>query len=112
MYNWFVDPLTLNEAVSLAKKISVLSRQTLSCITGRLSPLSDDVFLTQPIEDKLCLKMIFAWEDSTKRKGEEFSKQELAIKLMNVANEIYVNNQEESKKLEGIARSLNFKGSY
>ena len=105
--------MTLDEAVSLAKKISVLSRQTLSCITGHLSKdVSDDVFLTQPIEDKLCLKMIFAWEDSAKRKGEEFSKQELANKLMDVAKEVYVNNQEESEKLKGIARSLNFKGSY
>ena len=103
--------MTLDEAVSLAKKISVLSQQTLSCNTGHLSPLSDDVFLTQPIEDKICLKMIFVWEDLAKRKGEEFSKHELAIKLLKVANEVYVNNQEESEKLEGIDRSLNFKGS-
>ena len=103
--------MTLDEAVSLAKNISVLSQQTLSCITWDLSLLYD-VFSTQQIDEKLCLKMIFAWEDSAKRKGEEFSKRELAIKLMNVANEIYVNNQEESEKLEGIARSLNFRGSY
>ena len=56
--------------------------------------------------------MIFAWEDSVKRKGEEFSKRELAIKLMDVANKIHKNNQEESEKLKGIARSLNFRGSY
>ena len=103
--------MTLDEAVSLAKNISVLSQQTLSCITSHLSS-SDDVFLTQPIEDKLCLKMIFAWENSAKKKGEEFSKRELAIKLMKVASEIHENNQEESEKLKGIARSLNFRGSY
>ena len=103
--------MTLNEAVSLAKNISVLSQQTLSCITQDLS-LSDDVSSTQQIDEKLCLNMILTWENSAKGKGEEFSKRELAIKLMDVANEIYVNNQEESEKLEGIARSLHFRGSY
>ena len=104
--------MTLDEAVDLAKQMSALSQQTLSCITRRLSPLSHDVFLAQPIEEKLCLKMIFAWEDSAKEKGEEFSKRELAIKLMNVANDVHENNQEESEKLEDIAKSLNFRGSY
>ena len=101
--------MTLDEAVDLAKKMSALSQHTLSCITGHLS---DDLFLTLPIEEKSCLKMIFAWEDSAKENGEEFSKRELAIKLMNVANEIHENNQEESEKLESIARSLNFRGNY
>ena len=98
--------MTLDEAVDLAKKMSALSQHTLSRITGH--PLDEKL---KPIEEKLCLKMIFAWEDSAKEKG-ELSKRELAIKLMNVANEIHENNQEESEKLESIARSLNFRGNY
>ena len=54
------------------------------------------------------MKMIFAWEDLTKQKEEEASKKVLVIKLINAPNEIYSKNKEESKKLEIIARCLNF----
>ena len=56
------------------------------------------------------MKMIFAWEDLSKQKEEEASKKALAIKLMNAANELYNNNKEESKKVEIIAKYLNFRG--
>ena len=106
MLHTFLDPLTFDDTVSLAKEMSDLSPQSLSYIAKHLF---EDVFLTQPITEKLCLKTVLAWEGLT---NEESSKRDLAIKLMNVANEIYESNQEESKLLEAIARSLNFRGSY
>ena len=86
--------------------MSDLSPQSLSCIAKHLF---EDIFSTHPITEKLCLKTIFGWEGLT---NEESSKRDLAIKLMKVAKEIHESNQDESKKLEAIARSLDFRGSY
>lgn len=101
--------MTLDDAVCVAKEMSNLSQETLDHIVDHLS-LSKDVFLIKQAKQKLCLKMIFAWEDMANKKEEDSSKRELAIKLMYVANFIHKVNKDESKKLEGIARSLNFRG--
>ena len=100
----------IDEAVCVAKEMSSLSQETLDHIADYLS-LSKDVFSIKQDKQKVCLKMIFAWEDMATKRKEDSSKRELAIKLMNVANFIYEKNKDESKKLEKIARSLNFRGA-
>ena len=101
----------MDEAVSVAKEMSSLSQETLDHIADHLS-LSKDVFLIKQDKQKACLKLIFAWEDLANKRKEDSSKRELSIKLMNVAKFIYERNKDDSKKLEVIARSLNFRGDY
>ena len=54
------------------------------------------------------MTILIAWKDLSSENDP--SKKTLAIKLMKAANEIHEQSEGESKNLEIIARSLDFKG--
>ena len=105
------DPLSIEEAVKVSDEMSKLPDETLLLVANHLNIPTMEITSSKGDKWRYCLKMIFTWEDLTKQNEEEASKKALAIKLMNAANEIYTKNKEESKKLEIIARGLNFQGN-
>ena len=104
------DPMSIEEAFKMTYEMSKLSDETLLLVAKHLAIPAMEVTTLKGDKWRFCMKMMLAWEDLTKQKEEEASKKALAIKLMNAANEIYNNNKEESKKLEIIAKYLNFRG--
>ena len=104
------DPLSIEEAFKVTDEMSKLPDETLLLVANHLNIPTMEITSSKGDKWRYCMKMIFAWEDLTKQKEEEASKKALAVKLMNAANEIYSKNKEESKKLETIARCLNFRG--
>ena len=104
------DPMLIEEACKMTYEMSKLPDETLLLVAKHLAIPAMELSSSKGDKWRYCMKMIFAWEDLTKQKEEEASKKALAIKLMNAANELYSKNEEESKKLEIIARCLNFRG--
>ena len=66
------------------------------------------ILLKEKSKWRLCMTILIVWEELSSEN--DASKKKLATKLMEAANEIYKQSKEESKKLEIIARSLNYKG--
>ena len=89
-------------------EMSKLPNETLLLVANHLDISKLEITSSKGDKRRYCMKMILAWEDLTKQKKEEASKKPLTIKLMNATNEIYSKNKKESKKLELIARCLNF----
>ena len=71
----------------------------------------DGITLSEKKKWELSMKMMLAWKDLANG-DEETSKTALAKKLKKAASEVKEFNQEESEKLESLARSLNFRGNF
>ena len=112
--HYYIDPLTIDDACTVAKGLEKLSKETLQVVARCLDMPN---FYTEPeIKDwRKYMKTIADWENLcllSENEGEkkEASKKMLAIKIMNAANELYEKNAQESIALENVAISLNFEG--
>ena len=103
----FLDPLSLDDACMVAKKMLELSDKTLYVVCQCLG-VPEIIFLKEKSKWRLCMTILIVWEDLSSEN--DASKKTLAIKLMKAANEIHKQSEGESKKLEIIARSLDYKG--
>ena len=84
-----------------------LSENTLDVVCQCLD-LPEKILFKDKLTWSCCMKILIDWEDLSSKN--DASKKTLAIKLMKAANEIHKQSNEESKKLEIIARSLDYKG--
>ena len=84
-----------------------LSDKTLYVVCQCLD-VPEIIFLKEKSKWKLCMTILIVWEDLSSEN--DASKKTLAIKLMKAASEIHEQSEGESKKLEIIARSLDYKG--
>ena len=84
-----------------------LSDETLHAVCRCLN-VPEIIFLKEKSKWRLCMTILIVWEDVSSEN--DASKKTLAIKLMKVASEIHKQSEGESKKLEIIARSLDYKG--
>ena len=84
-----------------------LSDKTLRVVCQCLD-LPEIILFKEKSKWRCCMTILIAWEDLSSEN--DASKKTLAIKLMKVANEIHKQSEDESKKLEIIARSLDYKG--
>ena len=110
----YIDPLTIEDACSVAKGLEKLSEETLQVVARCLDMPN---FYTEPErkEWRKCMTMILNWESlclksENEEENKEASKKMLAINIMNAAIELHVKNAQESVALENVARSLNFEG--
>ena len=99
--------MSLDDAYAVAKGMSELSDKTLYVVCQCLDLPEIILFKDKP-EWRHCMRILIAWEDLSSEN--DTSKKTLAIKLMKAATEIHKQSKEESKKLEIIARSLDYKG--
>ena len=84
-----------------------LSDKTLHVVCKCLD-LPQKILFKDKSKWRCCMTILTDWEDLSSEN--DTSKKTLAIKLMKAADEIHKQNKEESKKLEIIARSLDYKG--
>ena len=105
------DPLANKDIVTVTDKMSHLSDKALSITAKCLFSTDDGIPLSEKKKWELSMKMVLAWKDLANG-VEETSKTALAKKLKKAASEVKEFNQEESQKLESLARSLNFRGNF
>ena len=110
----YIDPLTIDDACSVAKGLEKLSEETLQVVAKYLD-MPNFYTEAERKEWRKCMTMILDWESlclksENEEEKKEASKKMLAIKIMNAANELHGKNTEDSKALENVARSLNFEG--
>ena len=84
-----------------------LSDKTLRVVCQCLD-LPEIILFKEKSKWRCCMTILIAWEDLSSEN--DASKKTLAIKLMKAANKIHKESEQESKKLEIIARSLDYKG--
>ena len=99
--------MSLDDAYAVAKGMSELSDKTLPVVCHCLD-LPEIILYKDKSKWRRCMTILIAWEDLSREN--DASKKTLAIKLMKAANKIHEENEGESKKLEIIARSLDYKG--
>ena len=99
--------MSLDDACTVAKGMLDLSDKTLHVVCQCLD-LSEIIIFKDKLEWRHCMRILIAWEDLSREN--DASKKTLAIKLMKAANKIHEESEGESKKLEIIARSLDYKG--
>ena len=87
--------------------MSELSDKTLHVVCQCLD-LPEIILFKDKSKWRHCMTILIAWEDLSSEN--DTSKKTLAIKLMKAANKIHEESEGESKKLEIIARSLDYKG--
>ena len=91
--------------------MSRLSDVALSTTIKCLFSNDDGIPLSEKKKWELNMKIMLVWKDLANG-VEETSKTALAKKLKKAASEVKEFNQEESQKLESLARSLNFRGNF
>lgn len=112
--HYYIDPLTIDDACSVAKGLEKLSEETLQVVAKCLD-MPNFYTEAERKEWRKCMTMILDWENlcllsKNEEEKKEASKKMLATKIMNAANELHEKNAEDSKALENVARSLNFEG--
>ena len=107
MYVLFLDPLSLDDAYMVAKRMLELSDKALLDVCECLD-IPEIILFKEKSKWRRCMTMLIAWENLSSEN--DASKKTLAIKLMKAANKIHKESEQESKKLEIIARSLDYKG--
>ena len=85
-----------------------LSDKTLLVVCQCLD-LQEIILFKEKPQWRRCMTILIAWENLSSEN--DASKKTLAIKLMKAANQIHKESEVESKKLEIIARSLDYKGN-
>ena len=99
--------MSLYDAYTVAKGMLELSDKTLYVVCQCLD-VPEIMLYKDKSKWRRCMTILIAWEDLSSEN--DTSKKTLAIKLMKAANKIHEESEGESKKLEIIARSLDYKG--
>ena len=110
----YIDPLTIEDACSVAKGLEKLSKETLQVVATCLD-MPNFYTEAERKEWRKCMTMILDWESlcllsETEEKKKEASKKMLARKIMNAANVLHEKSPQESKALENVAKSLDLEG--